>query len=474
MPSASKLLVTLFTLAASFVAAVQNIDVRGSEFVNNVTSDRFQIIGVAYQPGGSAGFNPGSGVDPLSNGTLCLRDAALMQRLGVNTIRVYNLDPSVNHDMCASIFNSVGIYLLLDVNSPLPNDSLNPGDLTGSYNSAYLNRIFGVVEAFKNYPNLLGFFSGNEVMQKIGEGSTVPPYVRAVTRDLKNYIANHSPRKIPVGYSAADVRDILPDSFAYLSCDIDGQSSDMSRIDFFGLNSYSWCGDLTFQESSYDQLIQIFSNTTIPIFFSEYGCNDVQPRQFFEVPAVYGAEMTGVMSGGIIYEYSQEPNDFGLVDLYANGTAALLVDYDSLQRRYNELDIERLQSGNASAIALQSPECSSSLIMGGGFAKSFEIPSIPSGGQPLIDNGIENPNIGKLVPVTETAVPMDVYGSNGGLLRDLAIRPLPQDQSNIPNGQDTTGSTSASPSGSTSDSPSGTSSAGGMPTSTSDVGQLAI
>lgn len=51
----------------------------------------------SYQPGGSAGFIGGSGIDPLSNGTLCLRDAALMQRLGINTIRVYNLDPSLNH-----------------------------------------------------------------------------------------------------------------------------------------------------------------------------------------------------------------------------------------------------------------------------------------------------------------------------------------------------------------------------------------
>lgn len=208
--------------------------------------------------------------------------------------------------MCASIFNAVGIYLLLDVNSPLPNESLNPGDLASSYNSAYLNRVFGVVEAFKNYPNVLGFFSGNEVMQNVGQGANVPPYVRAVTRDLKNYIAKNSPRNIPVGYSAADVRDILADSFAYLSCTINGQSSDMSRIDFFGLNSYSWCGDVTFQEAGYDKLVEMFSNTTIPVFFSEYGCNKVQPRQFFEVQALYGVNMTGVMSGGIIYEYVQE------------------------------------------------------------------------------------------------------------------------------------------------------------------------
>lgn len=31
---------------------------------------------------------------------------------GVNAIRVYNLDPDLNHDLCASIFNGVGIYML--------------------------------------------------------------------------------------------------------------------------------------------------------------------------------------------------------------------------------------------------------------------------------------------------------------------------------------------------------------------------
>ena len=369
-------------------------------------------------------------------------------------------------DMCASIFNAVGIYMLLDVNSPLPNESLNPGDLTSSYNSAYLNRIFAVVEAFKNYPNTLGYFGGNEVMQDPGSGANVPPYLRAVTRDLKNYISKNSPRNIPVGYSAADVRDILADSFAYLSCDINGDSSDMSRIDFFGLNSYSWCGDVTFKDAGYDILVQMFSNTTIPVFFSEYGCNKVEPRTFPEVQALYGPNMTGVMSGGIVYEYVQEvSNNFGLVDLYDNGTAALRVDYDNLQMQYNKLDIKQLQSGNSSAAALESPECSGSLIAEGTFAKSFRIPSIPSGGQDLIDNGIENPNNGKLIPVTQTTVPMDVYGSNGGLLKNLAIKPLSEDQSNTPDGEDTSGSTSTTPSGTSS---------GGKATSTSGAEHISI
>lgn len=389
-----------------------------------------------------------------------------MQRLGVNTIRVYNLDPAINHDMCASIFNAVGVYMLLDVNSPLPNESLNPGDLTGSYNSDYLKRTFRVVEAFKNYPNTLGFFGGNENMNNVQTGGSTPPYLRAVTRDLKAYIAKHSNRTIPVGYSAADVRDILADSWAYLSCDINGSASDMSRIDFFGLNSYSWCGgDATFQSSGYDVLVQQFSNTTIPIFFSEYGCNKVLPRVFDEVQALYGPQMTTVMSGGLVYEYAQEiSNNFGLVILNDNGTAELRTDYDNLQKQFNKLDIKSLQSSNASATMVKSPKCSSGLIASGSFNNTFTLPSIPSGGQQLIDNGISNANDGKIVSVTQTQVPEAIYASNGTPIQGLAISPLANDQSNTPNGQDTSGSASSS------STPSGTS-ATPTPTQNSTAGR---
>jgi hypothetical protein len=69
-------------LCANIAIAVQSIEIKGSDFVNSVTGNRFQLVGVAYQPGGSSGYDPGSGLDPLSDGNVCLRDAALMQRLG--------------------------------------------------------------------------------------------------------------------------------------------------------------------------------------------------------------------------------------------------------------------------------------------------------------------------------------------------------------------------------------------------------
>lgn len=40
----------------------------------------------SYQPGGSSGYKPDSGKDPLSNADDCLRDAVLLQRLGVRSM----------------------------------------------------------------------------------------------------------------------------------------------------------------------------------------------------------------------------------------------------------------------------------------------------------------------------------------------------------------------------------------------------
>ena len=281
----------------------------------------------------------------------------------------------------------------------------------------------------------------------VGDGGSVPPYIRAVTRDLTNYIAKHSPRLIPVGYSAADVKEILTDSWAYLSCAIDGKT-DPSRIAFFGLNSYSWCGPTSdtanYVASSYDQLVDKFGNTSIPIFFSEYGCNKVEPRVFDEVPVLYG-NMTDVMSGGLVYEYYEETsNNYGLVWLYDNGTAQIRVDYDNLQSQYNKLDIKALESGNSSATMIQPPACSKTLIQSSTFNNSFVIPDVPSGGQDLINNGIKDPMNGKLVSVTQTQVALPVYGSNGGQLKGLAIKPLADDQSNTPNGGSTSGTTTSS------------------------------
>lgn len=300
------------------------------------------------------------------------------------------------------------MYMILDVNAPTPGGSISSAEPSTTYYAQYLNRTFAVVEAFKNYPNTAAFFAGNEVISSEQTGGVVPPYMRAVTRDIKNYIAKHADRAIPVGYSAADVRTILFDSWAYLSCadSTDGTSNDASRVDIFALNSYSWCGNSSFTDSTYNQLVQGFSNSSVPIFFSEYGCNTVQPRTFTEVPEIYSDQMSGVFSGGILYEFDQEVNNYGLVNHSADGTAQLLDDFYAFKSRLAALDYSAIQGITPPTNSPPVPSCGAGLITDASFSSNFDIPSLPPGAEDIINNGVSPSPSGKLVKIGKSS-PMD-------------------------------------------------------------------
>ncbi|CAG8903281.1 unnamed protein product [Penicillium egyptiacum] len=428
---------------ASAAAALTPLEVKGKDFVDSKTQDRFQIIGVDYQPGGSAGFT--TKLDPLSDADICLRDAALMQRLGINTIRVYNLEPSLNHDECASIFNAAGIYMILDVSNPLAGGYLDRSAPWTTYSAIYYKQVFGVIEGFKNYDNVLGFFAGNEVINEEAH-YLVPKYVRAIVRDMKDYIAKNSKRAIPVGYSAADIRDILMDTAHYFECDLKNSTS--SRADFFGLNSYSWCGDSSYKTSGFDVLTEDFTNATIPVFFSEYGCNEVQPRVFTEVQALYGEEMTQAFSGGLVYEWTQEKNDYGLVKVDDSNTVTTLVDYDNFQKQLNKLDMDRIMSSNATQTSVKPEVCSTSLIKRKSFYNAWDLPEVPSKVADYIKNGLPDAPSGKFVSVSSTTIPQKVYDHTGKEITDVKFEV--KSGANTPSSSSGSGSSGTSSSSSSS------------------------
>jgi hypothetical protein len=189
------------------------------------------------------------------------------------------------------------------------------------------------------------------------------------------------------------------------------------------------------------------SGSSVPIFFSEYGCNVPAPRVFTEVPVIYGPLMTPVLSGGMVYEFSQEASNFGLVNINTDGSVDLLPDYATLQKQFASLNITYIQGLTAQNTTVAPPKCEQSLIAAKSFNSNFTLPDVPPGAQTLIDNGIKNAPVGKIVSVTKTAVPQVVKDAKGNVMKGLAIQPLSNDESNTPHASSATTSATTSSAG---------------------------
>jgi hypothetical protein len=301
------------------------VTVKGNAFFAG--DERFYVRGVAYQPGGAADAK-----DPLLDIEGLKRDVANFKDLGINTIRIYTIDNSKNHDEGMKILDDAGIYLALDANTP--DYSLNRetnATLHRSYNDVYLQSVFATIEAFHNYNNLLLFFSGNEVINE-RNNTGAATYIKAVTRDMKRFIGNKSPRTIPVGYSAADVSENIEQQALFFNC-----GSDDERSDFFAFNDYSWCDPSSFTQSGWDKKVELYKDYSKPIFLSEYGCI-TNRRDWGEVAALYSTNMTGVYSGGLAYEYTVEPNGYGLVEVNSNGDIEPNADFERLKKAFAATD----------------------------------------------------------------------------------------------------------------------------------------
>lgn len=332
-------------------------------------SSRFYIRGVDYQPGGSSDV-----ADPIADANGCKRDVAYFKQLGLNAIRVYTVDNTASHDECMNALADAGIYLILDVNTPLY--SLNRADPNPSYNTAYLQSIFATIDKFQGYTNTLAFFSGNEVINT-PESSVAAPYVKAVTRDIRQYIKARGYRSIPVGYSAADVAENRLEMAQYMNC-----GSDDERSDFFAFNDYSWCDPSSFTVSGWDQKVKNFTGYGLPIFLSEYGCN-TNTRKFEEVASLYSTDMTSVYSGGLVYEYSQEASNYGLVEINGNGVTTL-PDFDALGQALSNTPSPSGDGGYSSqGGSSQCPSYSSPNWL----VKNDNLPTIPDGAKAFMSKG---------------------------------------------------------------------------------------
>jgi hypothetical protein len=341
-----KLALGLLALASStFAADLPAITMKGSKFFFE-NGTQFFIKGVAYQQdtaaAGETNDLTSKFVDPLADDERCKTDIPLLAELGTNVIRTYAIDPTADHSACMKLLIQHGIYVISDLGQPAL--SINRDD--PQWDVELFSRYKDVVDELAQYSNVIGFFAGNEVSNN-NTNTEASAWVKAAVRDTKKYIKDQGHRAMGVGYAANDDTDIRVDMAQYFNC-----GKEEEAIDFWGYNIYSWCGQSDMQKSGYSDQAEFFSNYSVPVFFAEYGCNDpggAAGRVFQETAALYSDEMTKVFSGGIVYMYFQEKNDFGLVTAGKNGAATKVKDFSTLKKQVLAADPKGVDSDSYSA-----------------------------------------------------------------------------------------------------------------------------
>lgn len=321
------------SLLASRVAAIPKVT-RTGRYLYQEDGTRFYIRGIAYQEQGAViasadneFLEPSTFIDPLAIPDSCTRDVEYLKQAKINTIRVYSVNSTLNHDACMKTFSDAGIYTIIDLALPL-NGSIARDAPAWSTN--LLNQYLTTIDVFSKYDNVLAYNVGNEVV--LGDSTQLAPYVKAAARDVKAYLKSKGSNAL-VGYAAINGastwRNVLAD---YLSC-----GSDATAIDLYGLNDYSWCGDSTFQ-SSYSGTTTQFANYNVVAYFSEFGCISSPPRLWTEAAALLSSDMSPVWSGGIAFSYfpaASAAGQFGMVTISADGkTVTTSADWDRLVTQY--------------------------------------------------------------------------------------------------------------------------------------------
>ncbi|EGX90711.1 EPD1, essential for pseudohyphal development protein 1 [Cordyceps militaris CM01] len=331
---AMKSAVSLLALAGAAAAAdLPAIVAKGSKFFYP-NGTQFFMKGIAYQRDiGAAGAKSdptAKYMDPLADKDACKRDVPYLQDLNINIIRTYAIDPKEDHSYCMGLLQDAGIYVVSDLSEPAT--SINRDD--PQWNTELFDRYKAVVDELSKYPNVVGFFAGNEVSNS-ANNTGASAFVKAAVRDTKKYIKDNQKRWIGVGYAANDDKDIRKEIADYFNC---GKAEE--SIDFWGYNIYSWCGTSSMQLSGYDQQVKFFQDFSVPVFLAEYGCNlpnGAKGRKWEETAALYSDDMTGVFSGGLVYMYFQEENDYGVVEVKGSSIEKQ-DDYDGLKKAHAAAD----------------------------------------------------------------------------------------------------------------------------------------
>lgn len=300
--------------------------IKGYRFFDSASGEYFGVRGVNYYPRPNTGALDANNLDMFSDkfARLRTRDFPQFVALNSNAIRLYAVDPDVDHTDFMCELQAEGIYVMVDLGSSCKGCEITPDAAPECYPASYKTRGEKIIAQFAKFDNVIGFSGGNEVNHRsAGKGLKAnAPCQKMFVRDMRNYIASckgSGMRQVPVGLVTADAdRDV---NALYYNC----QSSDLEyeRAEWYGLNTYIHCDDIDDPKKAagFNILRDSFKSHkySIPVILTEFGCTtDRFPtvkgatglykgqRTFHDAEWMNSPDYSEYFAGGFAFEYSTE------------------------------------------------------------------------------------------------------------------------------------------------------------------------
>jgi 1,3-beta-glucanosyltransferase GAS5 len=296
---------------------------KGKRFFSSRTGDYIPIKGVNYYP------RPNDGDLVLTNSVdffteefryVWERDVANFVKLKVNAVRIYAVNPGLNHDAFMCALKSAGIYAIIGLGADCEHCSIASEPAPECYHAELKTRGEFIIHEFSRYDNVLAFSAGNEVniVVPFDQPEVNGPCLKKFVRDMRAYMKGcPSMRQIPVGVESADTKRRL--NSQYYNCRSD-PDDELENAEYYGINVYLHCDgsaqtieDLT----GFNDLRSMFANfaLTIPVLLTEFGCTNPSfptidgyegQRDFLQVDALFSSSYSTTFAGGFVFEYSTE------------------------------------------------------------------------------------------------------------------------------------------------------------------------
>jgi hypothetical protein len=189
-------------------------------------------------------------------------------------------------------FEAAGIYILAGLDAP--GDSLIEKQ---TWDRSMQRHYQLIVDSLLPFTNVLGFY--------IQSSPITVPLARAVIRDTKAYIGNHSTRQIPIGYWGGSWYDDLSGNI--LNCGDQTTSADFKvyRIDYrLPCHETSEVRKQFLESIATEQ-----SNYSSPVILSQAPCENGTQTNVEAIEGISSKRFADFYSGFVMFSYFDDPNN---------------------------------------------------------------------------------------------------------------------------------------------------------------------